>query len=154
MVSLLNMKSNAYNVEAIIGKDNKIYLLDIGARSGGSLIPQIIERATGVGMVQYVIKAALGEDCSSLQQVEAKGYWSNYGLHSMETGIFDRFLFDDDFEKNNFCEMVADVKPGDKIHAFRNSGDALGTMLVKYDSMEEMQDKILRMRDLVKVITK
>jgi len=154
MISILNMKSCAYNVEAIVGTDNKIYLLDIGARSGGSLIPQIIERATGVSMVQYVIKAALGEDCSSLHQVEAKGYWSNYGLHSMKTGIFDHLLFDADFEKNNFCEMVIDVKQGDKIHAFRNSGDSLGTMIIKYNSMEEMQDKINRMRDLVKVITK
>lgn len=152
LISLLNMKSCAYNVEAIVGKDNKIYLLDIGARSGGSLIPQIIERATGVSMVQYVIKAALGDDCSSLQQVEAKGYWSNYMLHSKKTGIFDHFWFDDDFAKKNFCEMVAEVKQGDQIHAFRNSGDALGTMIIKYDSIEEMQDKISRMDDFVKVI--
>ena len=154
LVSLLKMKSCEYNVEAIVGKDNKIYLLDIGARSGGSLIPQIIERATGVNLVQYVIKAALGEDCSSLHQVEGKGYWSNYMLHSKETGIFDHFWFDDDFAKNNFCEMVAEVKQGDQIHAFRNSGDALGTMIIKYESIEEMQDKISHMDDFVKVSTK
>jgi len=43
LFTLLQMKSNAYNVEAIVGEDDKVYLLEVGARSGGSLIPQVTE---------------------------------------------------------------------------------------------------------------
>ena len=66
LISLLGMKSTAYNVEAIVDKDDNIYILELGARSGGSLIPQITESTTGVNLVTYVIKAAMGEDCSDL----------------------------------------------------------------------------------------
>lgn len=48
----LGMKTNAYNIEAILGKNGKLYLLEVGARSGGSLIPQITNLATGVNMVK------------------------------------------------------------------------------------------------------
>lgn len=65
-----------------------MYILELGARSGGSLIPQITELATGVNMVKYVIKAALGEDCSEIEMSPARGYWSNYMLHSKQTGRF------------------------------------------------------------------
>ena len=67
LISELKMGTTAYNVEAILGKNGKLYILELGARSGGSLIPQITELATGVNMVKYVIKAALGEDCSEIE---------------------------------------------------------------------------------------
>ena len=88
LMTLLNMKSNAYNVEAIVDENDKVYILELGARSGGSLIPQIIELATGVNMVTYVIKAAMGEDCSDLKMVSPKGFWSNYMVHADETGKY------------------------------------------------------------------
>ncbi|MBO5663697.1 MAG: ATP-grasp domain-containing protein, partial [Bacteroidales bacterium] len=98
LISLLGMKSNAYNVEAIVGQDDKVYLLELGARSGGSLIPQVTEYATGVNMVTYAIKAAMGEDCSELKQVEPTGFWSNYMVHANETGKFVRIEFDEAFK--------------------------------------------------------
>ena len=41
LISSLGMRSNAYNVEAIYGEDGRVYILELGARSGGSLIPQV-----------------------------------------------------------------------------------------------------------------
>ena len=92
-MSLLDMKSNAYNVEAIVGEDDKVYLLELGARSGGSLIPQVTECATGVNMVTWVIQASAGDpiDLSVLKgrkEMPIKGYWSNYMVHSDKTGKF------------------------------------------------------------------
>lgn len=85
LISLLGMKSTAYNVEAIVDKNDNIYILELGARSGGSLIPQITECTTGVNLVTYVIKAAMGEDCSDLHMELPKGCWSNYMVHANET---------------------------------------------------------------------
>lgn len=91
LISELKMGTTAYNVEAILGKNGKLYILELGARSGGSLIPQITELATGVNMVKYVIKAALGEDCSEIEMSPARGYWSNYMLHSKQTGRLKKY---------------------------------------------------------------
>ena len=100
-----------------------MYILELGARSGGSLIPQITELATGVNMVKYVIKAALGEDCSEIEMSPARGYWSNYMLHSKQTGRFKEISFDENFAKNNLVDCVTELKSGDNVHAFRDAGD-------------------------------
>ncbi|MCR5125736.1 MAG: ATP-grasp domain-containing protein [Treponema sp.] len=152
LISSLGMKSTAYNVEAIVDKNGTVYILELGARSGGSLIPQITEYATGVDMVPYVIKAALGEDCSDLQQQEVKGFWSNYMVHANKTGKYAGIWFDDEFKKNNFVDYVSDTKIGDAVHKFRDAQDCVGELLLKYESKEQMFDMIDNMDKYVKVL--
>ena len=154
LMSLLNMKSNAYNVEAIVGEDDKVYLLEVGARSGGSLIPQVTDYATGVNMVTYVIKAAMGEDCSDLKLVEPKGLWSNYMVHPTETGKYAGTWFDEDFKKKHIVDFVTDTKEGEDVHKFRGAQDCTGELILKYDSEEQMMQIIKDMDKYVRVIVK
>lgn len=151
LITSLGMKSTAYNVEAIVDENDDIYILELGARSGGSLIPQITQYATGVNMVTYVIKAAMGEDCSDLQLAPCRGCWSNYMVHANETGKYASIWFDENFRKNNLVEYVTDVKEGDEVHKFRDAQDAVGTLVIKYDSPEQMFAMIEHMDDYVKV---
>ena len=150
LMTLLGMKSNAYNVEAIVGRDDRVYLLEVGARSGGSLIPQVTEYATGVNMVTYVIKAAMGEDCSDLKMKEPAGCWSNYMVHSERTGRFKAIRFDDTFQREHLVDWVTDIKPGDPVHRFRGAQDCIGEFILKYDSVGQMFEVI---RDIRKYIT-
>ena len=151
LMTLLNMKSNAYNVEAIVGEDDKVYLLELGARSGGSLIPQVTKYATGVDMVTYVVKAAMGEDCSDLKMVEPTGFWSNYMVHANETGKFQSIEFDPEFEKNHLVDWVTGIKVGDPVHKFRDAQDCIGEFILKYDSMEQMFEVIKNIESFIKV---
>ena len=150
LITELGMKTGAYNIEVILDKDDNVYILELGARNGGSLIPQITQYATGVDMVEYTIKAALGEDCSDIHMVEPTGFWSNYMVHSKKTGKLIKVNLADEI-KDNYVEYLTDYKAGDEVFAFENSGHALGTMVFKYDSMEEMFDKTARLTDMVTV---
>lgn len=154
LMTLLHMKSNAYNVEAIVGEDDKVYLLELGARSGGSLIPQVTEYATGVNMVTYVIKAAMGEDCSALSQVEPRGFWSNYMVHSKKTGKYVNIEFEETFKNKHLVDWVSDIKEGDEVHKFRDAQDCIGEFILKYDNMEQMFEVIKNIDKYVKVIVK
>lgn len=151
LITLLGMKSTAYNVEAIVDQNDKLYILELGARSGGSLIPQITEHATGVNMVTYVIKAAMGEDCSDLEMKPAKGCWSNFMVHADETGSYMGIEFEESFKNNNLVEYVTDIKVGDPVHKFRDAQDALGTLIIKYDNPTQMFDMIQNMDKYVRV---
>lgn len=154
LISSLGMKSTAYNVEAIYGKDGNVYILELGARSGGSLIPQVTKYATGVDMVPFVIKAAAGDDCSDLKMQPVKGFWSNYMVHSNATGKFDGIEFADDFKKRNFVDYVTDTKTGDDVHKYRDAQDCIGELVLKYDSAEQMNEVIENMDKYVKVRVK
>lgn len=148
LITCLGMKTGAYNIEVILDKDDNVYILELGARNGGSLIPQITQYATGVDMVEYTIKAALGEDCSDIEMLPAKGYWCNYMVHSKVTGKLKEVVVADEL-KDNYVEYQTDFHEGDDVFAFENAGHALGTMVFKFDSMEEMFAKIAKLTDSI-----
>lgn len=151
LISSLSMKSNAYNVEAIYGEDGKVYILELGARSGGSLIPQVTALATGVDMVPYVIKAALGEDCSDLKMAPVKGFWSNYMAHANETGKYAGIEYDEDFKRMHLVDYVTDTKIGDTVHKYRDAQDCVGELILKYENREQMDEVIENMDKYVRI---
>lgn len=151
---LLNMKTQAYNIEARVDENENVYLMEIGPRNGGNLIPQVVKYATGVDMVAYTIKAAMGEDCSELHMTEPRGFWSSYMVHSRKPGILQEVWIEESFKKNNIVEYEMFFKPGDKVNAFTGSNGTLGTMILKFDSREEMLEKMDHMEHWVRVITK
>ena len=154
LISLLGMKSTAYNVEAIVGENEKVYILELGARSGGSLIPQVTYLATGVDMVEYVIKAAVGENCDSLQMAPVKGCWSNYMIHSSKTGLFDGFDVEESFKTDHLVDIVSDIKIGDPVHYFSDAQDCVAEAIVKYDTPEQMMQLIPELDQKIRVKTK
>lgn len=138
LINLLGMKTGPYNFDIQIDRNENIFFIEMGARIGGNLIPHITNYATGVDLIEYTIKAALGEDCSDLTMVNPTGYWSCYIINSQNSGIFKGVEIDSDFEKNNVVEYELFVKPGDSISAFTGSDKKLGSMVLKYASIEEM----------------
>lgn len=138
LITALGMRTCAYNIEVILDKDDNVYVLELGPRNGGSYIPQLINYATGVDMVEYTIKAAMGEDVSDLHMVDTKGIWSNYMILSTVSGKYKDIWFDDKFKENNLLEVHCTYKKGDQVTAYQNTTHSLGTILFKAYSIEEM----------------
>lgn len=154
LLTLLDMKTQAYNFDARIDEDENVYLMEVGPRNGGNLIAQVTEYATGIDMVSYTIKAAMGEDCSGLHMVNPKGYWANYMVHSQKAGILDHVWIDESFQKHNIIEFEMMFRSGDEIDAFTGSNGTLGTMILKFDSKTEMLEKMDNMEKWVRVVTR
>ena len=138
LITALGMKTSAYNIEVILDKDDNIYVLELGPRNGGSYIPQLIQYATGVDLVDYTLKAAVGEDCSKLKMAPTVGFVSNYMILSTKSGKFKRLAFDEKFEKKNLLHSYCTYQEGDDVHAYQNTSHSLGTILFKASSMDEM----------------
>lgn len=150
--SLLNMKSGAYNFEARIDKDENVYLMEIGPRNGGNMIPQVIQHATGFDMVEYTIKAAMGENCEGLDQFKINGCFSYYVLHSNKAGIFNSLDIDSEFAKKNLIELNLMKKQGDDVLKFSGAGCSLGVMILKFENEDEMHTKMDNMSQYVRVV--
>lgn len=138
LITALGMKTCAYNIEVILDAEDHVYILELGPRNGGSYIPQLIQYATGVDLVDYTIKAALGEACTGLKMAESKGFYSNYMIFSTNPGKFRELWFDEEFKKNNLLDVYCTCKKGDIVHAYQNTSHSLGTILFQAGSMEEM----------------
>ncbi len=152
LFDLLNMKTGAYNFDIRIDEDENIYLMEIGPRNGGNFIPQVIKYATGVDMIDYTIKAAMGEDCSDIKMVEPKGYWSYYAIHSSRSGVLKEIKIDESVKKNNVVESHLNYKLGDKVPAFMGANGSIGILIMKFDSMEQMLDMMDHSEKWIKVI--
>ena len=148
------MKTCAYNIEVIIDENDDVYILELGPRNGGSYIPQLIKYATGVDMIDYTLRAALGEDCSGLKMAETKGCYSNYMILSEVDGEFQELWFDEEFKKNNLLDVYCTHKKGDKVYAYKNTTHSLGTIIFKAETVGEMLKIVDNIKDYYKVVVK
>lgn len=151
LLSLLNMKTGALNFDFVFSEDGKFYFLELGPRNGGCLIPEVIRYSTGVDLVKYTVDAALGIDCNSLKMLPTKGYWSSYMIHALEDGYFKELWLSDKVKKY-IIEQDVQVNAGDKVKKFSGSHDTLGTMIIKYSSLEEMLDMVDNMEKDIRVV--
>jgi biotin carboxylase len=140
LFDLLNMKTGAYNFDIRVDEDENVYLMEIGPRNGGNFIPQVTRYATGVDMIDYTIRATMGEDCSDIKMVEPKGYWSYYAIHSSRAGVLKEIQIDENVKANHIVESHLNYKMGDRVPAFTGANGSIGVLIMKFDSMEQMLD--------------
>lgn len=150
IMHLLDMKVGGLNIEFITDESDEIYLLEIGPRSGGNLIPEVIKYATGVDLIAYSVEGALGKDCSDLNQIPTNGYYSSYILHAIQDGIVKDVVISDDIMNKIVQENIM-VENGDIVEKFSGSHHTLGTFIMKFDNHDEMLKKLDNMNKHIKI---
>jgi biotin carboxylase len=152
LLSLLNMRTGAYNFDIRIDSEENVWLMEVGPRNGGNLIAQVTQYATGVDMVEYTLRAALGEDCSGLAMTEPTGFWSCYMVHSQKAGVLRDVWLDEKFSRENIVEFEMMSQKGESVEAFTGSNGTLGTMILEFGCMDEMLEKMDNMEKWVRVV--
>jgi len=133
----LDMRVGGLNIEYLTDKDDNIYILEIGPRNGGNLIPEVIKYATGVDLIAYSIDGAMGKDCSELKMKEPEGYYSSYILHAKKNGVVKNINIDSAI-KDKIIQQNILVKKGDYVKKFNGSDNTLGTFILEFDDHIEM----------------
>ena len=151
LLKLLDMKSGALNFDFVFTNTGEFYFLELGPRNGGCLIPEIIRYATGVDLIKYTVDSALGLDCSAIEMRPCKGFWSSYMVHSLEDGVY-KDLWISERAQSKIVEKDIFAKPGDPVKKYFGSNDTVGTMIMRFDSHEEMLDMIDNMERDIRVI--
>jgi biotin carboxylase len=146
----LDMRVGGLNIEYLTDKDDNIYILEIGPRSGGNLIPEVIKYATGVDLIAYSIDGAMGKDCSDLKMVEPHGFYSSYILHASTDGIV-KDIYIDPSMKDKIIQQNILIKKGDQVNKFDGSNNTLGIFILKFDNQDDMVDCLDNMTDYIGV---
>lgn len=150
LLSKIGMKMGAINFDILVDQNDNIYILEIGPRNGGNMIPELTEFSTGVDMKEYSIKAALGFDCTDLVLKEEKKYFSHYVIHSSKSGVIKGLKKSAKIQKHILYEHN-NFKVGQFVEKFKSSANRLGILLLKYDNSEEMLDLIYNMEEYYKI---
>lgn len=150
LLSAIGMTSGGLNFDVIIDENDDVYIIEIGPRNGGNLLPELIEYCTGVDMKKYAIKSALGEDCGDLKMTHENKYYSHYVIHSQKNGEVKAVEKSVVLKKHIIYEHL-NFKIGDTIQKFDNSSNRLGMFLLSYKNKEEMLDIIYNMDNYLKM---
>ncbi|MEL7297418.1 MAG: ATP-grasp domain-containing protein [Pseudomonadota bacterium] len=153
LLTLLGMRHGALNFDFHYNEDGDFSFLELGPRNGGNLIPEVVKYATGVDLVKYTVDSALGLDCSDLTMTPTKGFYSSYMLHALEDGVVDHIWYSDEI-RDNIIEESIFIEPGDEVKTFSGSNHTLGTMIMRFDSSEEMLRKMDNMEDYLRVVVR
>jgi len=151
LLNLLGIKHGALNFDYHYNKNGDFSFLELGPRNGGNLIPEVIKHATGVDLIKYTVDSALGLDCSDLKMVSTKGFYSSYMLHALEDGIVKEIWYSDEIRKN-IIQGTIYTRPGDKVNKFNGSNHTLGTMIMKFETLDEMLYKMDNMERFIRVV--
>lgn len=151
LISLLNMKSGAINLDFIIDKEGEVYILEIGPRNGGNLITDAIRHANGLDLAKCTILSALGEECNIISEPPIKRFTASYVIHALENGTYEDIWINDNIQKD-IIQFDLFVNKGDRVTKFDNGNFGIGAMLIEFDTIEEMTYRMDNMEEFIKVI--
>lgn len=153
LITLLNLKTSVWNIETREGTDGKAYIMECSPRGGGNRLSECLEYATGVKLVENAVRAAVGMPIVGIEQKSYDGCWAEIVLHSNKPGIFERLWISDEL-KDNVYERDLWIEPGTRVGGFIAANEAIGTLVLKFESEEKLQHIMSNPDIYVKVLVK
>lgn len=145
LIHLLNMNTAVYNIETRESTNGKAYIMEVSPRGGGNRLSECIRYATGVDMITNMVKYSVGLPIDEIEQKPYKGCWAEIVLHSDKEGVFDSLWISEDI-KDNVVEEDLWIAKGTKVGAFKAANEAIGTLVLNFDTQEQI-DEVLSNQD-------
>lgn len=151
LLSLLKMKTSVYNVETRVGTNGKTYIMEVSPRGGGNRLSEMVRFATGVDLITNAVRTIVGDPAIKLEQKSYEGHWAEIILHADCDGIFKDLTISDNL-KANVVEEDLWVKKGEKVLGFNAANNAIGTLVLKFDTEEELELILADQRKYLNII--
>ena len=153
LIKLLNMKNSIYNIETRECTNGKNYIMECSPRGGGNRLSEMIRYATGIDLIENSVRAALGMQLNEIEMKDIEGYWAEIILHSDKKGIFDKLWISEELNEN-LVENDLWIDEGTQVYGFSAANEAIGTLILKFDNKEKMEEVLLNQNKYIKVILK
>jgi biotin carboxylase len=146
---LAGYSNGPVNIEARVNREGKVYIMEIGPRSGGHFVPQAIYHATGFNMVDAQLDVLSGIPVTIPKfKVVPTSY---FALHSENDGVFQKIRINENL-KRYIVEKHIYVRQGDRVHSFMGSHAALGILIMSFPNTEIQREVMSRMKAQCKVV--
>ena len=154
LIKILGLKTAVYNIETRIGTNGKPYIMELTPRGGGNRLCEMLRYATRVDMITAITRAMVGDPIlEPIEQKPYNGHWAEIILHADKNGTFDYL----EISKELPAEIIEEdlwVKKGDRVESFEGANNAIGTLVLKFQTAEELEKAITNQREWLKVIVR
>lgn len=150
LLKLLNMRTSIYNIEVRESTNGKAYIMELSPRGGGNRLAEVLRYATGVDLITNSLRAAVGMEIVDLEQKPYNGCWAEVILHSDKAGAFRKLRVAEDIVGNVYEEDLW-IQPGDRVGTFTGANEAVGTLVLKFETQERLQEVMQNIHNYVKI---
>lgn len=140
LVCSLGIRFGELNVEILLGKHDTPYILELGARAGGNMIPVQLSDISGIDLVKANVLCAMGENPGSMEfDRHDVGYaWSTYVLHSLCSGTYEGWSCSEPLRGCVYRE-VPYIESGCHVDCFDGANKAIGMLFMRFENEEALR---------------
>lgn len=150
LLNLLHMGTSIYNIETRLGKDGKVYIMEVSPRAGGNRLAEMLRYACGQDLIKASVEGALGLPIYGLHDPIYQGHWGLVVLHGKQSGIFQTISISPQI-LDEIAEEDIWLKPGDKVEPFTGANESIGTLILHCTSQDSLIQILNNIEDLVQV---
>lgn len=151
LVTSLDIRFGELNVEVIIGEGNVPYILELGARAGGAMLPVLLSDASGIDLMRANVMCAMGDDPGALDwQAESECY-SIYFLNSEKSGVYRGYSLSPAAQSACY-RVVPYQEEGAHVERFEHAGHMLGVLFFRFPDRAQMNAVMGSISDHVSAI--
>lgn len=150
LLKLLHMRTSIYNIEVRESTNGKAYIMELSPRGGGNRLAEVLRYATGVDLITNAVRAAVGMETVDVEQKPYNGCWAEVILHSDKAGVFRKLWISEEIAQNIHEEDLW-IQPGDRVGSFTGANEAVGTLVLKFETEESLQEVMADIHRYVKI---
>lgn len=149
LVTRLGIQNGAMNVELVIDQKKRVWLIDVGPRSGGNMIPDLLGDIFDINIPEMTIHAAMGQPIH-VSPKENHGYYATHNLHTANSGIYKKISFSDELDQYIYRKCLY-KKQGDLVEYFDNASKCLGVIFMRFENQKQMESCLGKINELYSV---
>lgn len=149
MVEKLRICNGSMNVELVVDKNNHVWPIDIGPRSGGNMIPDLLGDMYGVDIAEMSVEAAMGTEIKGNIH-EPNGFYATHNIHSSKCGIYKGIILSPKIEPYIYRKCLY-KKVGDEVEYFDNASKCLGIVFFKFPDEGTMRNVLEHINEFITI---
>lgn len=154
LIKLLGLKTSIYNIETRQGIDGKAYIMEMSPRGGGNRLSEMLRYASGVDLIINAVRAAAGDEIKDINGDPVyNGCWAEVILHADNDGLFDKLWIEPSIERY-VIERDIWVKAGEKVRGFTGANEAVGTLVLRFDTEEKLEEVMNNISNYIQILIK
>ncbi len=150
LLNLLHMRTAVFNIEARVGTDGKVYIMEVSPRGGGNRLSEVLKLATGVDLITNAVRDAVGLPVEGIGSYTCRNFWAIVMVHSKKNGILKSIEYSEQLA-SRLVQADLLVSEGSEIREFKGANDALGHLIVNCTEAQEIQTLIREMENHVHI---
>ena len=147
VIKALGITEGAVNMDAFVLNNDEVYIIEAGARAGGTGIPEIMTNYLGYDYYEMILRNALNMPLP--EQIDPVGKSSaSLLLFSDRDGIYSGYSLDG----IDGVEITTDYRIGQRVEKITDGTSRIGQAIIEADSIDQLKEKIEFIKNNIRIL--